>query len=132
MPYCYFQPNTLDPKNRAADCVIRSICHAFSLEWENAFDALVGYARKAHCMPNQKKSYEPFLKDRGWVYRSVKNHQLTVQVFSEHRKTPAICHVRCGYGTHMVAVSNGNYYDSWDSGSRKLYGYWEPLEQQGC
>ena len=32
---------------------------------------------------------------------------------------------------HLVASVDGTYYDTWDSGDKSMYGYWEKVEESG-
>lgn len=120
----YYQPNKKDLKDRVGDCSIRAFTKALGLEWLQVFDALVPYAREAQCLLNQKPAYEKFLLERGWEYVSQKS-KCTVQEFAkENREGTYILYVKVGYGTHLVTVQDGYFYDTWDSGNKYIYGWY--------
>ena len=122
--YVYYQPNRKDLKDSVGDCAIRAMCKALGKSWLEVFDDLTPYAREAQCLFNQKPAYEPYLKDSGFTYSSVKRGT-TVKDFRKSFKGTAICYVRAGYGTHLVAVVGGQYFDTWDSGDCYMFGYYE-------
>lgn len=121
----YYQPNKKDLKDTYGDCAIRSLTKALNKEWLEVFDELLPYARELQCMPNGKPSYEAYLKDNGFVYKGISNKKgskrPTVQSFTqEHKEGVYVLRV----AHHLVAVSEGYFWDTWDSGGKSLYGYW--------
>ena len=127
--YVYYQPNKKDLKDQVGDCAIRAFCKALNKDWVEVFDSLVPYARKAQCLINQKPAYEAFLLDNGFTYHPIpKSKRVTVEEFRKDYKGTAICYVRAGYGTHLVTCVDGKYYDTWDSGSRYMFGYYSREE----
>ena len=79
-------------------------------------------------MPNGRECCGAYLKDKGFQYHGISNKKgstrPTVDSFAkEHKNGKYFLNV----ANHCVAVVNGIYYDTWDSGSRHLYGYWEKI-----
>jgi hypothetical protein len=115
MRYIYFNPN---PEHKSVgDCVIRSICKIINTNWEEVFDLICDKARSMHDMPSSNAVWSSVLKDLGFKRYSIPNSCpdcYTIQDF-------CLDHPHGSYilatGTHAVAVYNGNYYDSWDSGN---------------
>ena len=99
---------------------------AFDREWLEVFKELVVKAAFFQCMPNEKTCYEAVLKDNRFVYHGVSNSKgakrPTVNSFVESHKDGTYV-LRTAH--HIVAVKDGYFWDSWDSGSKCLYGYWE-------
>lgn len=124
--YVYYQPNKKDLKDEVGDCVIRAICKATGMEWLEVFDGLCRHARENQSLPNQKKSYEPYLEELGFTYHPLKCRpkMKTVMEFRRDYKGTAICNVRVGYNTHFATVSDGQLFDTWDSSEYKMYGYY--------
>lgn len=124
--YVYYQPNKKDLTDHVGDCVIRSICKVTGMEWLEVFDGLVKYARQSQCLPNQKGAYEPYLKELGFEYHPLKcrPRMMTVKEFRKDFRGTAICNVKSGFGTHFVAVDDGQVFDTWDSSEQKMYGYY--------
>lgn len=115
-----------NPKNKyESDCVIRSICAVTGDDWTTVFDELCAIGRKNYTMPNSKPTYEEYLKKHGfkWTYLKIVKGQKRISVkqfASKNKKGKYILNV----ANHMVAVVNGTYIDTWDSGDYRLYGYW--------
>jgi len=124
--YKYYQPNKKDLKDNYGDCVIRSLTKALDMEWLQIFEELLPYARELQCMPNGKPCYEKYLKDKGFIYNGISNakgtKRPTVDRFAKDHKTGTYV-LRVAH--HLVTVVDGFYYDTWDSGEKSLYGYWE-------
>ncbi len=127
--YCYYQPNKLDVKDEYGDCTIRALSKALDITWIEAFDLMIPYCRKYH-IPNifftSKKIEVEVMKDLGFEYFGISNKKgtkrPTVKEFaSTHKKGTYILNV----ANHEVACVNGKYYDTWDSGFKSLYGYYE-------
>ena len=124
--YQYYQPNAMDLKDDYGDCVIRALTKVTGTSWGYVFEGLVPIARELQCMPNGKPCYERYLLDRGFEYHGVSNakgtKRPTVDRFAkDHPNGTYVLRV----AHHLVAVVNGTYYDTWDSGHKSLYGYWE-------
>lgn len=121
----YYQPNQKDLKDTYGDCVIRALTKATDKEWLEVFEELLPYARELQCMPNGKPCYEKYLTDNGFTYKGISNakgtKRPTVQSFAkEHKEGVYVLRV----ANHLVAVTEGYYWDTWDSGDKSLYGYW--------
>lgn len=124
--YKYYQPNKMDLKDTYGDCVIRSLSKAINKEWLEVFEELLPYARKLQCMPNGKPCYEKYLRDCGFSYVGISNKKGSKRptVHSFVKDNPNGTYV-LRVAHHLVAVVDGYYYDTWDSGEKSLYGYWE-------
>lgn len=124
--YVYYQPNEKDKKNNACDCVIRAICKATGQDWKTVFKKLANISLDIQAMPNEKKCYEKYLKNEGFVWVGYKpqggTKRPTVKEFSKLYKGECAI-LRAAH--HLVCIGNGSYYDSWDSGDCSIYGYWE-------
>ena len=126
--YQYYQPNKKDLKDKCGDCSIRAITKFFNISWVEAFDLLVSYARETQQMLNALPNIQLLMKDKNIPYKSIYKQRMKVQEFCEKNKNRKyILYIRVGYRTHLVCVDNGKYYDTWDCGSRIVYGYWEEV-----
>ena len=129
MSYKYYQPNKKDLKDKYGDCVTRALCKVTGKEWLEVFNGLVPFAQEIQTMPNDKACYEAYLKANGFTYTGISNKKgskrPTVASFARGHKNGSYVAV---VANHLVAVADGNYYDTWDSGYKSLYGYWEKQE----
>ena len=127
MAYVYFQPNHKDLKDEVGDCAVRSICCAENLEWLDAYDLMSFYAREVWSPFNCKKGYEHILTKLGYTYHSIgrpKKGQKrpTVAKFAKEHKEGIYLPI---VANHYVCIKDGTYFDSWDSGTLAVYGYWK-------
>lgn len=119
--YINYQPNP--KKNNTTDCTFRAYSKAENITWEEAYDIAVALGKEMKLMPNDHKVVDKILKDNfGYSFTKFKKEdRKTVNEFAiEH---PKGTYVGWLHG-HIVAIVDGYYYDSWDSGDRKLKGYY--------
>ena len=123
--YKYYQPNKKDLKDTYGDCVIRALTKLTGKEWPQVFDELIPIAKEYQCMPNNKPCYETYLKQNGFTYKGISNKKgtkrPTVDRFAKDNPEGLYFLI---VANHVVAVVDGIYYDTWESGSKSLYGYW--------
>ena len=129
--YCYFQPNKKDLKDNYGDCSVRCICKAFDLSWKEAYKKLIPYVLEYQCpfMGMTLDIYKEVFKDMGFEYHGISNKKgtkrPTVKDFAKnHPEGTYILSV----AHHLVCVKDGKYYDTWDSGWKSLYGYYERIK----
>ena len=129
MSYKYYQPNDLDLQDKYGDCTIRALSKALDVSWLEAFDKTIPLCRKyqvSNVFDAPANIRKEFLDQLGFDYHGISNkrgvRRPTVAEFAKkHKKGRYICNV----AGHEVAVVDGNYYDTWDSGRKCLYGYFE-------
>ena len=113
--YIYYNPNPNGA--RANDCTIRAISKATDQSWAEVYIGLFikGYQMKDMLASNSV--WSAYLLDRGFKRATIPNtcpECYTVKDFAEdHPKGTYIL----GTGDHAVAIVDGDYYDSWDSGA---------------
>lgn len=114
MAYVFYNPNP--DGNLVGDCVIRAISIATGQSWEDTFEGLTKIAFQMKDMPSSNSVWAAYLKHLGFSKDIIPDtcpDCYTVRQFAfEHPRGTYIL----GTGTHAVAVVNGDYYDSWDSG----------------
>lgn len=123
--YKYYQPNKKDLKDTYGDCVIRALTKALSLEWLQVFDEMQPISREMQVPFNCKPCYEQYILSKGFKYFGISNakgtKRPTVESFAKNN-SDGVYILRVAH--HLVTVVDGYYYDTWDSGSKSLYGYW--------
>lgn len=101
---------------RAGDCVIRAITKALDTDWGRVYSELSVYGYSLGDWGNSNFVWDAYLRDIGFKRYVLPNSCplcYTVSDFAdEHPKGTYIL----ATGRHAVTVSDGNYYDSWDSG----------------
>lgn len=127
--YVYFQPNKKDLKDKVGDCQIRAFCKVMDIDWLTAFDLTIPICRQLQTYTifdcDLAKTKEAMRK-LGFEYTGVSNKKgskrPTVESFAKSHPTGRYI---VSVAHHVVAVVNGKYYDTWDSGYKSLYGYYE-------
>lgn len=112
------------------DCVIRAISTAMSYNWFMVHDELCFLSRKMADMPSSNRVWKEYLYSKGYKEYQVQNtcpECMTVERFTRQHNRGRYILSTCEYtkandkivvtGTHVVAVIDGNYYDTWDSGA---------------
>lgn len=122
VPFAISNPN---PKSsRVGDCVIRAISIATGKEWESVYAALAYYGYVLCDMPSSNAVWGKYLSDLGfkqYVVTDTCPDCYTIRDFC--RDHPSGTFV-LGTGAHAVAVLDGTYYDTWDSGDEIVSYYW--------
>lgn len=130
--YQYYQPNKKDLKDKVGDCQIRALSKALGLSWLETFDLITPICREQQVMAifscDLEKTKEAMSR-LGFTYQGVSNKKgskrPTVSTFAKtHPKGVYIANV----AHHEVAVVDGKYFDTWDSGECCLYGWFELKE----
>ena len=106
------------------DCVIRAIAIALNRHWLDVYDDLCELGRTEYNMPSADAVWGKYL------------YQMDFEPFLLPDACPrcvsikTFCHMYprgvyiIGTGGHAVAVMDGNYYDSWDSGDEIPSFFW--------
>ena len=114
-----YNPNP--KKKNVGDCSLRAYCAAFGWTWEEAFEKSSEIAKDEAIMMDTHTTCEKVMEGEGYVldeeFKKSKRKDLTVNEF-------ALTHP---YGTyflnthgHLLCVKDGEYWDSWDSGKKKV------------
>lgn len=117
-----FNPN---PRGSSVgDCAVRAVAAATGQSWEQAYVglAMMGYALGD--MPSANRTWGAYLQKRGFKRRLVETDCSTCYTVKDFaREYPRGIYV-LGCSGHVLAVVNGEWMDSWDSGSECPIYYW--------
>lgn len=112
--YKFYQPNPRE--KRTDDCVIRALTKALDVDWETA---------SIYAIIQQIRDSDIYTKNYVWGNLLLRNgytkHHLpdtcadcyTIRDFADDHKQGMFI---VGTGDHVVAVIDGDYYDTFDSG----------------
>lgn len=122
MSYIYFNPNPLG--KRVGDCVIRAIAKLTGQDWTTVYIGITTTGYELCDMPSSNAVWAAYLKRLGYrrfVIPDTCPQCYTVRDFCiDNPKGNFLV----ATGSHVVAVSNGDYYDAWDSGEEIPIYYW--------
>lgn len=122
MGYVIYNPNPT--RKLVGDCVIRAIAKSLNKDWEDVYLDVVMKGFVMHDMPSSNDVWGTYLSENGfrrYVIPDTCPHCYTVEQFVEDN--PDLTGI-LATGSHVVAVSGGNYYDTWDSGNEIPIYYW--------
>ena len=127
--FVYYQPNKKDIKDKFGDCTIRALSKALDVTWLEAFDKTIPICRReqvSNLFDAPAHIRRKFLDELGFDYHGISNKRGTTRptVYEFAKDHPTGTYI-CNVASHEVAVVDGMYYDTWDSGNRPLYGYFE-------
>ena len=121
--YVEYNPNPLG--RHAGDCAVRAIAKVLDVDWDEAYLGIVmkGYAVKD--MPSINHVWGQYLKARGFSRHAIPNTCPDCYTVADFEQEHGSGKYILATGSHVVAVVDGNYYDSWDSGAEIPLYYFE-------
>lgn len=106
------------------DCAVRAVSKVLNTTWEDAYALLCTNGFVMGDMPNSNIVIASVLREHGFKRFNIPNNCpdcFTVEEFSDKFNKGTYL---AGTGDHVVAIVNGNYYDSWSSGDRVIAYAW--------
>ena len=110
---------------RVGDCTVRAISKATDQEWEAAYSALAVEGFLLYDMPSANHVWGAYLRRKGFRRNIIPEtcpDCYTVEDFC--RDNPKGVYI-LALPSHVIAVIDGDYYDTWDSGAEVPIYYWE-------
>lgn len=121
----FVEANANPYKKSVGDCVIRAISVAENKEWDDIFLELMLKSYVMKDIPSSNVVWSSYLYDKGYSRYIIPNtcpDCYTIKDFTEDN--PVGTYI-LATGTHVVAVKDGNYIDTWDSGNEVPIYYFE-------
>ena len=122
MEWQMYNPN---PQNRrVGDCTIRAIAKVLSQDWQKTYIDLCLQGFMMCDMPSANSVWGAYLRSKGYrrgVLSSACSDCYSVRDFC--RDNPYGSYV-LALPSHVVAITDGDYFDTWDSGSETPLYYW--------
>ena len=124
-----FNPN---PKGAyVGDCVVRAISKVTDTEWGYTYLDLAIQGFMMCDMPSANHVWGAYLQKKGYNRSIIPNSCpdcYTVEQFCEEHPEGEFV---LATGSHVVAVADGDYYDTWDSGQEVPIYYWRKGADDG-
>ena len=126
MAYIFFNPNP--SKKLVGDCVIRGISKLTNQDWKTVHTELCVQSYSMDDIPSSNAVWGALLYKKGY-----RNHVIpdtcpncySVRQFCLENPNGKYL---LATGSHVVAVKDGDYYDTWDSGDEVPIYYWRKEE----
>ena len=120
----FIQKNYNPLNKHVDDCVIRAIATVTGKDWDEIYLALVSEGYYEKDLPNGNMVWGNYLLSHGFSRHSIPDTCplcYTVKQFVKDHKYGIYV---LGDGSHTIAVVDGYYIDTWDSGDRTVLFYY--------
>jgi hypothetical protein len=126
----YINFNANPKNNRVGDCTVRAIAKAMDKDWETIYANLALFGYICSDMPSANAVWGKYLKSQGFrryiVDDGDKEWYTVIDFCNDHPEGTYIL----ALSSHVVAVENGCYFDTWDSGYESPIYYWAKEEDK--
>ena len=117
-----YNPNPA--RNKVGDCTVRAITKAMDSTWEQVYAGLTAYGFMCRDMPSANNVWGRYLRQNGFKRYLVDDKDMDLYTVNDF----CVDHPNGTYilaiDGHVVCVTDGYYYDSWDSGDEIPIYYW--------
>lgn len=121
----WIKANPNPAKKEVPDCVIRAVCIALNKPWLETSDELYEVARKDYSVTSDDNVWGHYLYQLGFKPILLPHDCPKCVTIDQFTKMYPYGIYIIGTGYHAVAIINGNYYDSWDSGNEIPTFFWK-------
>ena len=124
----YISYNANPDGNRVGDCTIRAISKVLGQTWEQTYAGMVVEGMAIYNMPSANVVWNNYLKRKSYKRYIIPDNlpeDYSVRDFCRDNPKGTFLLALSG---HVVAVIDGNYYDTWDSGDEIPIYYWHRKE----
>lgn len=121
----YIKYNANPIGRRTSDCVIRAISVLTGTSWDRTYIEIFNWGYFLKDMPSVNNLWSSYLRSKGFIRQSLPDNCPDCYTVRQFCHDYPIGKYMLGTGTHVIAVINGNYYDTWDSGDEVPIYYWK-------
>jgi hypothetical protein len=120
----WYSYNANPKHNRVGDCTVRAISKALEQDWERTYIELCLQGYMMCDMPSADHVWGKYLKSKGFKRGTLPDTCPDCYTVSEFCKEHPRGRYVVSIPGHVVAVVNGEYYDTWDSGNEVPTYFW--------
>lgn len=124
--FIFYNPNP--SKNLVGDCVIRAISKITNQDWLTTYMGIVTKGFEMHDMPSSNSVWSAYLYDNNFRRYIIPNTCPECYSVKDFCLDYPNGEYMLATGTHVIAIENGDYYDTWDSGDEVPIYYWKKEE----
>ena len=117
MAYVYYNPNPSNNRQSIGDCVVRAISKIMNYSWDRTYAELCVEGFTLKDFGNSNTVWDSYLRKHGFIRNVIPNtcpNCYTVLDFCHDNPDGVFL---LATGSHVIAVVDGDYFDSWDSGN---------------
>lgn len=122
MPYINYNPNPAG--KMVGDCTVRALTVLFNDSWENIYADLTMQGAFMYDMPSSDAVWGEYLRVNGFTKHMLPNTCPNCYTINRFVQDFPKGHYLVATGTHVVAVIDGDYYDTANSGNEMIIYYW--------
>lgn len=111
--------------SKVGDCTVRAISKALNMDWDKTYMDLCIEGLLLKDMPSANNVWGSYLKKNNFHRNIIPNDCPECYTVADFCNDNPVGVFILALNGHVVAVENGNYYDSWDSGDEIPIYYWE-------
>lgn len=121
-----YNPNP--QKAIVGDCVIRAVSKLMAQTWEHTYIDLCIEGLLKSDLPSANDVWGTYLKKHGYKRHIIPDTCPDCYTVADFAKDHSKGRYLLALSGHVVAVEDGNYYDTWDCGSEVPLYYWKESE----
>ena len=115
-----------NPMNKfTSDCVVRALSIAMEQTWDKTYIDLCGVGFQMGDWGSSNAVWGAYLKDKGFMRYIIPNTCPKCYTIKQFCKDYPLGTYILATGSHVVAVIDGDYLDSWDCGNEIPIFYWK-------
>lgn len=127
MAWIKYNPN---PANRrVGDCTVRAISKVTEQDWEQTYSGMSIQGFLLFDMPSANHVWGAYLKSKGFARHIIPDDCPDCYTVSDFCNDHPEGTYLLALTAHVVAVVDGDYYDTWDSGDEVPLYYWSRKEK---
>lgn len=123
MGYVNFNKN--NKKKLVGDCVIRAIATLLDVDWDDVYLDITTKGFYMKDMPSSNEVWSSYLRDMGFERYVIPNSCPDCYTVKDFCIDNPQGQFLLATGSHVIAVIDGSYYDTWDSGNEVPIYYWQ-------
>ena len=112
------------------DCAVRAVSRALGVDWEKAYSLIASNGFAMGDMPSSDSVWGAVLRQNGFYRQAIPNTCPDCYTVAEFAKDHPEGIYVLALGGHVVAVDEGDYYDTWDSGTQVPQYYWYRKDEE--
>lgn len=125
-----YRQKNINPKGHyVGDCVIRAIAEATGEPWEKVYVELAVQGFIMADMPSSNHVWGTYLASKEYEREIIPNTCPDCYSIADFANDHPQGVFIVATGTHVVAVRDGNYIDTWDSGDEVPVYYWRSKDE---
>lgn len=122
----HYNPNPTGA--RVGDCTVRAISKATGQTWQQTYLELCIYGLMYSDMPSANSVWGAYLRNKGFSRSVIPDSCPDCYTVEEFTKEHPVGTFILALSGHVVCVVDGDFYDSWDSGSMIPIYFWHKKE----